>query len=89
MVAPPIVPVPLRRWRLWWRRVNQAMASFWDIRNAALFYDRLFEIDPTSRPLFKSDTLPEQKRKLIGRDFVGRETELAELRAGAREAAVL
>jgi hypothetical protein len=25
---------------------------------ADLFYDRLFEIDPTSRPLFKSDTLP-------------------------------
>ena len=32
---------------------------------ADLFYDRLFAIDPTSRPLFKSDTLPEQKRKLM------------------------
>lgn len=32
---------------------------------AGLFYDRLFEIDPTTRPLFKTETLPEQKRKLI------------------------
>lgn len=32
---------------------------------ADLFYDRLFEIDPTTRPLFKAETLPEQKRKLM------------------------
>jgi hemoglobin-like flavoprotein len=32
---------------------------------ATLFYDRLFEIDPTTRPLFKAETLPEQKRKLV------------------------
>ena len=32
---------------------------------ANLFYDRLFEIDPTARPLFKAETLPEQKRKLM------------------------
>ncbi|MEP7338229.1 MAG: globin family protein [Acidobacteriota bacterium] len=31
---------------------------------AALFYGRLFELDPTLRPLFKSD-LPEQGRKLM------------------------
>jgi len=32
---------------------------------ANLFYDRLFEIDPTARPLFRTETLPEQKRKLL------------------------
>jgi hemoglobin-like flavoprotein len=32
---------------------------------AKLFYDRLFEIDPTTRPLFKADDLPEQRRKLM------------------------
>ncbi|BDG74753.1 globin family protein [Roseomonas fluvialis] len=32
---------------------------------ATLFYDRLFEIDPSTRPLFKAETLPEQKRKLV------------------------
>lgn len=32
---------------------------------AKLFYDRLFEIDPTTRPLFKDDSLPEQRRKLM------------------------
>ncbi|MBR0683525.1 hemin receptor [Roseomonas eburnea] len=32
---------------------------------ANLFYDRLFEIDPSTRPLFTAETLPEQKRKLI------------------------
>jgi hemoglobin-like flavoprotein len=32
---------------------------------ATLFYDRLFEIDPTTRPLFRDETLPEQKRKLV------------------------
>jgi hemoglobin-like flavoprotein len=31
---------------------------------ADLFYDRLFEIDPTLRPLFKGD-LKEQKKKLM------------------------
>jgi hemoglobin-like flavoprotein len=31
---------------------------------AALFYNRLFELDPTLRPLFKSD-LKEQGRKLM------------------------
>jgi len=29
------------------------------------FYDRLFEIDATTRPLFKSTNLAEQRRKLI------------------------
>ena len=32
---------------------------------ARLFYDRLFEIDPTTRPLFKATDLAEQRRKLI------------------------
>lgn len=31
---------------------------------ASLFYDRLFELDPALKPLFKSD-LGEQKRKLM------------------------
>ena len=30
-----------------------------------LFYDRLFEIDVTTRPLFKTTDLTEQRRKLI------------------------
>jgi len=30
-----------------------------------LFYDRLFEIDPTTRPLFKTIDLAGQRRKLI------------------------
>ena len=32
---------------------------------ARLFYDRLFEIDPTTRPLFKTTNLAEQRRKLV------------------------
>lgn len=32
---------------------------------ATLFYDRLFEIDPSTRRLFNAETLPEQRRKLI------------------------
>ena len=32
---------------------------------ARLFYDRLFEIDATTRPLFKTTNLAEQRRKLI------------------------
>lgn len=32
---------------------------------ATLFYDRLFEIDPSTGLLFKADGLPEQRRKLI------------------------
>ena len=32
---------------------------------ARLFYDRLFEIDPTTRPLFKTTDLADQRRKLI------------------------
>ena len=32
---------------------------------ARLFYDRLFEIDATTRPLFKATDLTEQRRKLI------------------------
>ncbi len=32
---------------------------------ACLFYDRLFEIDPTTRPLFKTTDLAEQRRKLV------------------------
>jgi hemoglobin-like flavoprotein len=32
---------------------------------AKLFYDRLFATDPTTRPLFKSENLAEQRRKLV------------------------
>jgi hemoglobin-like flavoprotein len=32
---------------------------------ARLFYDRLFEIDPTTRPLFDAADLAEQRRKLV------------------------
>ena len=32
---------------------------------SCLFYERLFEIDPTTRPLFRAESLPEQKRKLM------------------------
>ena len=32
---------------------------------ARLFYDRLFEIDATTRPLFKATNVAEQRRKLI------------------------
>ena len=31
----------------------------------AQFYNRLFEIDPTTRPLFHATTMPEQRRKVI------------------------
>jgi hemoglobin-like flavoprotein len=32
---------------------------------AGLFYDRLFAIDPTTRPLFAAERMPEQRRKLM------------------------
>jgi hemoglobin-like flavoprotein len=32
---------------------------------AKMFYDRLFEIDPSTRPLFRSTDLAEQRRKLL------------------------
>jgi len=32
---------------------------------ASLFYDRLFEVNPPTRALFKSNDLPEQRRKLM------------------------
>jgi hemoglobin-like flavoprotein len=32
---------------------------------ASLFYDRLFEIDPNTRPLFRPERMPEQRRKLV------------------------
>jgi hemoglobin-like flavoprotein len=42
-----------------WRSVLPIAAAA-----ATMFYDRLFEIDPGLRPLFKSD-LSEQKKKLV------------------------
>ncbi|MBT5498429.1 MAG: hemin receptor [Alphaproteobacteria bacterium] len=36
---------------------------------ATLFYDRLFEIDPTTRPLFRATDLAAQRRKLM--DIIG------------------
>jgi hemoglobin-like flavoprotein len=32
---------------------------------AALFYQRLFEIDPTTRPLFRTTDLAQQRKKLM------------------------
>jgi hemoglobin-like flavoprotein len=32
---------------------------------AAMFYDRLFEIDPTTRPLFRSTDMTQQRKKLV------------------------
>ena len=32
---------------------------------ATLFYGRLFEIDPSTRPMFKSTDMPEQRKKLM------------------------
>jgi hemoglobin-like flavoprotein len=32
---------------------------------ATLFYDRLFEIDPSAQPLFRSTDMPEQRKKLM------------------------
>jgi hemoglobin-like flavoprotein len=32
---------------------------------ATLFYERLFEIDPSTRPLFRSTDMPGQRRKLM------------------------
>ena len=43
-----------------WRKVAP-MAD----KAARLFYDRLFEIDATTPPLFKTTNLAEQRRKLI------------------------
>jgi hemoglobin-like flavoprotein len=32
---------------------------------ATLFYGRLFELDPSTRPLFKHTNMPEQRKKLM------------------------
>src|SRR5262249_56879330 len=32
---------------------------------ASLFYGRLFELDPSTRPLFKHTNMPEQRKKLM------------------------
>ena len=32
---------------------------------ATLFYDRLFAIDPSTRPMFRAETLAEQRKKLV------------------------
>jgi hemoglobin-like flavoprotein len=47
-------------------RVRNSFDRLWPIssRTAGLFYDRLFEIAPEVRPLFRND-LDEQKRKFI------------------------
>jgi hemoglobin-like flavoprotein len=46
--------------------IKESWAKVVPIKETAadLFYDRLFELDPTIRPLFKKD-LTEQKRKLV------------------------
>ena len=43
----------------WWKVAPMADAA------ARLIYDRLFEMDPTTRPLFKTIDLADQRRKLI------------------------
>jgi hemoglobin-like flavoprotein len=47
--------------------IKESWAKVVPIKETAadLFYDRLFELDPAIRPLFKKD-LTEQKRKLVG-----------------------
>jgi len=32
---------------------------------AAMFYDRLFQIDPTTRPLFRATDMTQQRKKLV------------------------
>ena len=32
---------------------------------AAMFYDRLFDIDPTTRPLFRATDMAQQRKKLV------------------------
>jgi hemoglobin-like flavoprotein len=32
---------------------------------AQLFYGKLFEVDPSTRPMFKSTDMPEQRKKLM------------------------
>jgi len=52
-----------------------AIRRTWDLvvpiadEAAALFYDRLFEIDPTVKPLFKATDMTAQRRKLM--DVIG------------------
>jgi hemoglobin-like flavoprotein len=43
-----------------WRKLTPMAGSA-----ARLFYERLFEIDETTRPLFKTTDLAEQRQKLI------------------------
>ena len=43
-----------------WQKVTPTANSA-----ARMFYDRLFEIDATTRPLFEASNLAEQRRKLI------------------------
>ena len=43
-----------------WQKVTPTADSA-----ARMFYDRLFEIDATTRPLFEASNLAEQRRKLI------------------------
>src|SRR6185295_10082835 len=47
--------------------VKETWAKVMPIADTAArrFYDRLFEIDETTRPLFKATNLAEQRRKLI------------------------
>ena len=49
------------------RLVQSTWAKVVPIADAAatLFYDRLFEIDPTTRPLFRGTDLAEQRRRLL------------------------
>lgn len=52
------------------RQVALVQESFWALvpdanEAAAVFYQRLFDIDPTTRPLFAASNMPVQGRKLM------------------------
>ena len=49
------------------RLIKESWNSVASIADSAVaqFYNRLFEIDPTTRPLFHATTMPEQRRKVI------------------------
>jgi hemoglobin-like flavoprotein len=49
------------------RLITEAWNSVASIADRAVeqFYNRLFEIDPTTRPLFRATNMPDQRRKVV------------------------
>ena len=49
------------------RLIRESWNSVASIADSAVtqFYNRLFEIDPTTRPLFHATSMPEQRRKVV------------------------